>query len=142
MQRASLVNAARPTSCQVIDLETSMKGRHDKGQANWLVTSGTVSELLLHHALKDLGLTVPLILGKKLMERGGHLEHVSILEGSAASCLHPHLRLLALPIVWAVVQVLGLDEIQALSNLGRLKLDKVQVACGIGTHLFTSACLF
>jgi len=78
----------------------------------------------------------------KLVERGGYLEHVSILESSPTSCLHPHLRLLALPIVWAVVQVLGLDEIQALSNLGRLKLDKVQVACGIGTHLFTSACLF
>ena len=70
------------------------------------------------------------------METGGYLEHVSILESSPTSCLHPHLRLLALPIVWTVVQVLGLDEIQALSNLGRLKLDKMQVACGRCTHLF------
>lgn len=61
----------------------------------------------------------------KLVERGSHLEHVSILESSATSRLHPHLRLVALPVVWAVVQVLGLDEIQALTNLGRLKLDKV-----------------
>ena len=72
----------------------------------------------------------------RLVETGGYLEHVSILESSATSCLHPHLRLLALPIVWTVVQVLGLDEIQALSNLGRLKLDKMQVACGRCTHLF------
>ena len=96
--------------------------------------------------------SVPLILGglgvlgargghEKLMARGDHLKHVSILESSTASCLHPHLRLLALPVVWAVVQVLGLDEIQALPNLGGLKLDKVQVACGRCTHLFTSACL-
>ncbi len=105
--------------------------------------------------MKDLGLMVPQILGgggwaaeerggghEKLTETGGHLKHVSILESSATSCLHPHLWLLALPIVWAVVQVLGLDEIQALSNLGGLKLDKVQVACNRHAHLFASARLF
>lgn len=36
-----------------------------------------------------------------------------------------------LPTARAVVQILGLDELQALLNLRGLKLDKVQVACAI-----------
>lgn len=66
-------------------------------------------------------------------ERETDLEHVCILEGSPPSCLDPHLGLLALAIVWAVVQVLGLDEVQALPYFGCLKLDKVQVACQMHT---------
>ena len=58
-----------------------------------------------------------------------YLEHVSILECTATSGLHPHVGLGPLPTARAVVQVLGLDELQALLNLGGLKLDKVQVAC-------------
>ena len=58
-----------------------------------------------------------------------YLEHVSVLECTAASGLHPHVGLDSLPTARAVMQILGLDELQALLNLGGLKLDKVQVAC-------------
>lgn len=58
-----------------------------------------------------------------------YLAHVSVLECTPTSGLHPHVGLGPLLTARAVVQVLGLDELQALLNLGGLKLDKVQVAC-------------
>ena len=58
-----------------------------------------------------------------------YLEHVSIFERTPTGSLHPHVGLLSLLILWTVVQILGLDEVQALVNLRRLKLDKMQVPC-------------
>ena len=58
-----------------------------------------------------------------------YLEHVSILEGTPTSGLPPHVGSGPLPTARAVVQILGLDELQALLDLRGFKLDKVQVAC-------------
>ena len=74
------------------------------------------------------------LLQVRLQEQGlhgtrHHLKHVVVLESTSPSGLHPHVGLGPLPIVRAVVQVLGLDEVQALINLGGLKLDEMQVTC-------------
>lgn len=63
------------------------------------------------------------------MAQRQHLEHVSILECTPTSGLHPHVGPGPLPTARAVVQVLGLDELKALLNLRGLKLYEVQVAC-------------
>ena len=57
-----------------------------------------------------------------------YLEHVSVLESTPTSGLHPHVGLCPLPTAGAVVEILRLDELQTLLDLGSLKLDKVQVA--------------
>lgn len=58
-----------------------------------------------------------------------YLEHVSILECTPTGGLHPHVGSCPLATARAVVQILGLDELQALLNLRGFKLYKVQVAC-------------
>lgn len=68
-----------------------------------------------------------------------NLEHVSILECTPTSGLHPHVGPGPLPTARAVVQILGLDELQALLNLRGFKLDKVQVACV--NHAWMLGCL-
>ena len=62
------------------------------------------------------------------MLQRAHLKEVSIFVSSAPSGHHTHTGGISLPVAGGLVQVLGLDEVQAFIDARGLKFDKVEVA--------------
>ena len=97
------------------------KSLHQEGKLGKISTNIAAGD-----QTKERSAAVPLLWHVTLqMKLSLHLKHVCIFERSPTSCLHAYAGSVSLAIFWALVQILGFDEVQALVKAGCFKLHKV-----------------